>query len=181
MQRIAVCKHDLPLKKKKKKKKKSIAVPAHSPDARLGGSKAIGLGQSSLTQKAHATVFLFGGGGGQEGHAYRSSARPQRKHAKPRCRRLLRGGRPAREPMTGQHAHMQANRTAAAQGLLRFASAHKEPCHAMACHDSACSRAARNNYLLLPCMVAAGVVAAAINRLLLPNIYVRAHILGVEL
>ena len=36
------------------------------------------------------------------------SARPQRRHAKPRQGRPLQGGVPAREPMTGQHAHTLA-------------------------------------------------------------------------
>ena len=37
------------------------------------------------------------------------SARPQRKHAKPRQGCPRRGGGPAREPMTGQHARIRAD------------------------------------------------------------------------
>ena len=59
----------------------------------------------------------------KEGHANRHGARPQRKHAELRQWRLLRGGGGLLwEHVTEQHAHMQAKTTAAAQGLLKFAS-----------------------------------------------------------
>ena len=92
---------------------------------RRGGSKVRGPGRSSLTRDLTRPIFpisfkhlsFF-----EKVMLTEDSARPQRKHAKPWQGRLRRGGGPVREPMTGQHAHMQAKRTAAAQGVLKFAS-----------------------------------------------------------
>ena len=97
-----------------------------------------------------AAVFLYF----KEGHAFKDSARPQRKHAKPRQGRLPPGGEPAREAMTGQHAHMQAKRTTMAQGagirkrkhLIRRINAPKIPVDCLSARRGGSNVLARSMY-----------------------------------
>ena len=101
-------------------------VCQHVPRAMLFSQSAVTCCMSLvLSSPSTAMFYIFKGRSFfffKGRHAYRDSARPQCKHAKSQQGRLLRGGAPVRESMTGQHACMQAKRTAAAQEVLRFAS-----------------------------------------------------------
>ena len=73
-----------------------------------------------LGTQVHSAVLTLAAELG--GFAYRRLRKAATQACKTSARAPPLGGGPAREPMTGQRAHMQAKRTTTAQGVLDFAS-----------------------------------------------------------